>query len=67
MLRRFAAMLNALATAHPANVTLINGQGTLPQQTSSWHNELHPSRGGFNQFADLFHAKLKALFPARVA
>jgi hypothetical protein len=65
MLRQFAALLAALAAAHP-RVTCINGQGTLPPQTSSWHNELHPSKQGFNRFADLFHEKLKYLFPDRV-
>ena len=54
----------ALATA--PKVTFINGQGTLPQQKGSWHNELHPSRSGFDRFTDLFHATLKALFPNRV-
>ena len=47
-------------------VTFINGQGTLTPQTSSWHNELHPSKAGFNAFAALFHQKLKAVFPTRV-
>jgi GDSL-like Lipase/Acylhydrolase family len=64
MLQQFAAMLTALAAA--PKVTFINGQGTLPQQKSSWHNELHPSRSGFDRFADLFHATLRALFPNRV-
>jgi hypothetical protein len=67
MLKRFAAMLEALATAHPTSITLINGQGTLVPHTSSWHNELHPTRSGFDRFADLFHEKLKALFPNSVA
>ena len=35
-------------------------------QKSSWHNELHASRSGFDRFADLFHATLRALFPTRV-
>jgi len=65
MLMQFAAMLTALAVA--PKVTFINGQGTLVPQKSSWHNELHPSRGGFDQFADLFHTNLRALFPGRVA
>jgi hypothetical protein len=64
MLQQFAATLTALAVA--PKVTFINGQGTLPQQKSSWHNELHPSRSGFDRFAELFHATLKALFPNRV-
>jgi len=64
MLQQFAAILTALAAA--PRVTFINGQGTLPQQKASWHNELHPSRSGFDRFADLFYATLKALFPNRV-
>jgi hypothetical protein len=65
MLSQFAAMMTSLA-AQP-KVTFINGQGTLPQQTSWWHNELHPTRAGFDKFADIFHRELKALFPGRVA
>jgi hypothetical protein len=64
MLQQFAAMLAALASP---TVTFINGQGTLVPQPSSWHNELHPARAGFGKFADIFHVKLKALFPDRVA
>jgi len=67
MLKRFAAMLAAIEAAHPTSVTFINGQGTLAPQTSSWHNELHPARNGFEKFADLFYGRLKALFPERVA
>src|SRR4051794_32409189 len=40
-------------------VTFINGQGTLPPQPSSWNNELHPEKAGFEKFADLFQTKLK--------
>jgi predicted NBD/HSP70 family sugar kinase len=65
MLRQFALMLDGLANAHP-DITFINGQGTLQQVTASWHNELHPEKAGFNKFADLFRAKLKALYPTRV-
>ena len=65
MLQQFAAMLQALELSHP-NVTFINGQGTLAPQTSSWHNELHPSKNGFNQFATLFHQALKTAFPTQV-
>ncbi len=64
MLTQFAAMLQAL-TSHQG-VTFINGQGTLVPSANSWHNELHPAKAGFDKFAALFHAKLKALFPARV-
>jgi hypothetical protein len=45
----------------------VKTQGTLPESPQSWHNELHPNKTGFNTFADMFHAKLKALFPDRVA
>jgi hypothetical protein len=64
MLEQFAAMLTPLAGSR---VTFINGQGTLPQQTSSWHNELHPAKAGFEKFADIFQQQLKVLFPDRVA
>ena len=66
MLLQFAAMLTSLAVT-ASNVTFINGQGTLNPQTSSWHNELHPSKPGFERFADIFRDRLKALFPNRVA
>ena len=65
MLKQFAIMMNSL-TSSAKRVTFINTQGTLTPQTSSWHNELHPSKAGFNAMADVFHAKLKALFPSRV-
>ena len=66
MLKQFADMLDELASLHP-NVSVIKTQGTLAEDPRSWHNELHPQRGGFNSFADLFRDKLKALFPDRVA
>src|SRR5688500_18175316 len=58
LLQQFADMLQALETSH-TKVTFINGQGTLSPQSSSWHNELHPSEAGFKAFATLFHQKLK--------
>jgi hypothetical protein len=64
MLQQFAAMLTSLVGP---NVTFINGQGALAPQTSSWHNELHPAKAGFEKFADLFQQELKVLFPSRVA
>lgn len=64
MLEQFAAMLKALQS-HP-RVTFIDAQGTLAPLASSWHNEMHPSKGGFNQIADVFHLQIKALFPGRV-
>lgn len=65
MLRRFAAMLTKLH-APSKGVTFINTQGTLAAQTSSWHNELHPNRAGFKQFATIFRTSLKTQFPGRV-
>ncbi len=65
MLLQFAAMLQALAPLHNA-VTFINTQGTLPPVTSSWDNELHPSKNGFDMIAAVFHTNLKTLFPGRV-
>ena len=64
MLEQLAAMLTSLADP---KVTFINGQGTLVPQTSSWHNELHPAKAGFEKFADIFQQQLKVLFPDRVA
>jgi hypothetical protein len=64
MLKQFAELL--LSLERPNSVTFINTQGTLVPNPASWHNELHPSKDGFNKFANLFHAKLKALFPTRV-
>ena len=65
MLSQFAVMLRDLETRHP-RVTTINAQGTLAPVKASWHNELHPSRAGFDEFARIFHERLKALFPGRV-
>ena len=65
LLQQFAAMLQSLAVAH-ADVTFINGQGTLAPQTSSWHNELHPSKDGFNSLCDAVPHALKAAFPNNV-
>jgi hypothetical protein len=65
LLEQFAAMLGALQASH-AKVTLIGTQGTLTPVPGSWHNELHPSKKGFDSFATMFHQKLKAAFPTRV-
>ncbi len=65
LLKQFALMIDGLANSHPG-ITFINGQGTLQPVPASWHNELHPERAGFEKFAELFRAKLKALFPSRV-
>lgn len=64
MLQQFSAMLASL-TAHP-KVSVINTQGTLEPKPNSWHNELHPTKAGFETFAEMFHQHLKALFPTRV-
>jgi hypothetical protein len=65
MLERFAAMLASLpAGAGP--VTVIATQGTLAPVKDSWHNELHPSKAGFETFADVFHRELRQAFPGRV-
>jgi len=65
MLRRFAAMLKDLQDS-TSGVTVVDGQGTLPGTSDAWHNELHPSRNGFDEFAHLFRAALKQRFPAHV-
>lgn len=65
MLEKFAAVLKGLAKQ--PNVTFIDLQGKLPQRTSSWDNELHPSSKGFDAFAAVFQAELRVLFPGRVA
>jgi len=64
MLEQFAAMLRKLESHR--RVTFVNVQGTLPPVKTSWHNEMHPSKGGFNQIADVFHGRIKDLFPGRV-
>jgi hypothetical protein len=65
LLARFASLLQGLETSHE-KVTFINGQGTLAPKPSSWHNELHPAKKGFEAFAALFHQRIKAVFPNRV-
>ncbi len=65
MLRQFAQVLTDIA-AKNEGVTFINTQGTLNRDTTSWHNELHPSAEGFDRFAELFAQDLKALFPNRL-
>jgi hypothetical protein len=65
MLVRFATMLSQLAVAHK-DVLFVNAQGTLSPVSSSWHNELHPAKKGFQQFAERFQKELKQLFPQKV-
>jgi hypothetical protein len=63
MLTRFAAMLQTLARP---GVSVVDTQGTLSPVKESWHNELHPSKKGFNAISDKFQQHLKRLFPDRV-
>jgi hypothetical protein len=65
MLRQFATMLTGVATA--LGVTFVNTQGTLAPNPSSWHNELHPSKAGFDKITAKIGTEIKALFPTRVA
>lgn len=64
MLKQFRTMLKDLAKS--SNVLFIDAQGTLAPVPASWHNEMHPSKGGFNQIADKFSSDIKTLFPGRV-
>ena len=63
MLQAFAAMLLTLTRN---NVSFIQTQDTLKRERASWHNEMHPSRGGFDQIADVMHKALAPHFPGRV-
>lgn len=65
MLERFAAMQTSLPVG-AGPVTVIATQGTLAPVKDSWHNELHPSKEGFETFAGVFHAELQHAFPGRV-
>lgn len=65
LLRSFSRLLHDLAERH-AGVSVLDTQGTLREETASWHNELHPRSAGFNAFAGMFRAKLKELFPTRL-
>jgi hypothetical protein len=65
MLQQFAAMLKSLA-AKASNVSVLDGQGTLAPTPESWHNELHPSKDGFETFAEAFAQALGKAFPDRV-
>lgn len=55
MLQQFAQMLHSLAGS---KITVIGTQGTLTPSPASW-----PAANGFQTFAGLFQAKVKALFP----
>ena len=65
MLTGLRTMLEALQAVH-TGVMVFNVQGTLDPLPSSWHNELHPARQGFDKFAALFATRLRILFPNRV-
>jgi hypothetical protein len=41
-------------------------QRTLAPVPTSWHNEMHPTNGGFEKIADKFHGALEGQFPGRV-
>jgi hypothetical protein len=64
MLERFAGMLRELAQRH-GGITVVPTQGTLEYARSSWHNELHPSKTGFERIADVFATALRAEVPGR--
>ena len=61
MLRQFATMLRLRLASR--TVTFINGQGTLAPQPSSWHNELHPARGGFDEVCRHFSPGIETTLP----
>jgi hypothetical protein len=65
MIDQFSDMLTLLAQAN--GVTFIKTPGSLPVSTSSWHNELHPSKQGFKMFAIKFQEQIRVLFPDRVS
>jgi hypothetical protein len=65
MLAQFAAMLVELAKQ--PRVTFVNTQGTLAPKPSSWDNELHPSKNGFNLVTKKIGDAIRVLFPQRVA
>jgi hypothetical protein len=65
MLLQFADMLTELAKQ--PRVTFVNTQGTLAPKPSSWDNELHPSRNGFDLVTRKIADAIRVLFPQRVA
>jgi hypothetical protein len=65
MLQKFLAMLQSLAASH-SRVEIVDTQGTLQAVRESWHNELHPAKKGFDEFATKYHARLKTMFPNQV-
>ncbi|MFM1990362.1 MAG: hypothetical protein RJA99_3319 [Pseudomonadota bacterium] len=65
MLSMFAGELAGLAAVR--KVTVLNLQGTLKPDKASWHDELHPSKAGFDRVTDVFAVEIRKLFPSRVA
>lgn len=59
MLKRFADLVETFASR---TVTVVPTQGTLSATARSWHNELHPSRRGFDSIAEKFEAALRGVF-----
>jgi hypothetical protein len=53
MLRRFAAVIQAVSEAHPI-LSLVQTQGTLTPSTTDWANELHPTNPAFRQITQKF-------------
>lgn len=52
-------MLERLRRRNP-NLHVVNLRGVLPKR-SDWHDELHPTRKGFERVADEFEKKLREL------
>lgn len=48
------------------NVHIVDVRGALPSQ-GDWHDELHPSREGFQKVARLFHQTLQKVLPRAVS
>jgi hypothetical protein len=63
MLTLFDAEMRRLASP---NVTVVPTQGRLKPVPASWHNELHPTKAGFDSMAEAFAGVLKKLFPGRL-
>ncbi|MGI9417937.1 MAG: caspase family protein [Geminicoccaceae bacterium] len=62
MIDRFNAALTAAAIPF-ANVTYIDARGVVTD--SRWHDELHPTDGGYGDVAALFKDAIEAAAPAR--
>jgi hypothetical protein len=62
VLSRFAMMLQELADDPLNQMVLAQTQGSLTR-ADQWHNELHPSRPGFEIVAERLRAALREAFP----